>query len=137
LKTNKHLQIKCIPPSNGGQALSFFPQKFFPLLVFTNLIMKRATTIRRRYWCFSPSLGVSRMIRMDSSYQCYTKDGSRPTAYAVQTVFANHLKVLCSKGMVLNIQVKILYKQYQVRVKKLNIIEPLMKCRNGSSYCKS
>jgi hypothetical protein len=24
-----------------------------------------------------------------------------------------------------------------VRVKKLNIIEPLMKCRNGYSYCKS
>ena len=34
------------------------------------------------------------------------KDGSRSTAYAVQTEYANHLKVLCSKGMVLNIQVK-------------------------------
>ncbi|MDQ3844745.1 MAG: hypothetical protein M3342_12120 [Bacteroidota bacterium] len=45
--------------------------------------------------------------------------------------------MLCSKGMVLNVQVKVLYKQYQVGVKKLNIIEPLMKCRNGSSSCKS
>jgi hypothetical protein len=39
--------------------------------------------------------------------------------------------------MLLNVQVKMLYKQYQVSVKKLNIIEPLMKCRNGSSSCKS
>ena len=35
------------------------------------------------------------------------KDGSRPTAYAVQTAFANQLKVLCSKGIVLNIQAKV------------------------------
>ena len=72
-----------------------------------------------------PLLGVSRMKRMDSSFQCWIKDGSRPTAYAVQTVFANHLKVLCSKGMVLNVQVKMLYKQYQVRVKKLNESKPI------------
>jgi hypothetical protein len=39
--------------------------------------------------------------------------------------------------MVLNVQVKVLCKQYQVCVKKLNIIEPLMKCRNGSSSSKS
>jgi hypothetical protein len=55
----------------------------------------------------------------------------------VQTEYANHLKVLQSKVVVLNVQVKMLYKQYQVRVKKLNIIEPLKKCRNGSSSCKS
>ena len=46
------------------------------------------------------------MIRMDNSYQCYIEDGSRPTAYAVQTGYANHLKVLCSKDMVLNVQTK-------------------------------
>ncbi|MDQ3847178.1 MAG: hypothetical protein M3342_24665 [Bacteroidota bacterium] len=45
--------------------------------------------------------------------------------------------MLCSKVVVLNIQVKILLKQHQVRVKKLNISEPLRKCRNGSSSCKS
>jgi hypothetical protein len=55
----------------------------------------------------------------------------------VQTEYANHLKVLQSKIVVLNVQVKMLCKQYQVSVKKLNIIEPLMKCRKGSSSCKS
>ena len=45
--------------------------------------------------------------------------------------------MLCSKGMVLNVQVKILLQQYQVGVKKLNLLEPLMKCRNGSLSCKS
>jgi hypothetical protein len=55
----------------------------------------------------------------------------------VQTEYANHLKVLQSKVVVLNVQVKMLCKQYQVRVKKLNIIEPLMKCRKGSLSCKS
>jgi hypothetical protein len=57
--------------------------------------------------------------------------------YVVQTKYANHLKVLQSKVVVLNVEVKMLYKQHQVRVKKLNIIEPLMKCRNGYSSCKS
>jgi hypothetical protein len=42
--------------------------------------------------------------------------------------------VLQSKVVVLNDQVKMLYKQYQVCVKKLNENEPLMKCRKGSSY---
>ena len=55
----------------------------------------------------------------------------------MQTEYANHLKVLQSKVVVLNIQVKVLYKQYQVGVKKLNINEPLMKCRKGYSSCKS
>ena len=51
--------------------------------------------------------------------------------------YASHLKVLQSKVVVLNVQVKMLYKQYQVRVKKLNENEPLMKCRKGYSSCKS
>jgi hypothetical protein len=55
---------------------------------------------------FPPVLGVSRMRRMDSSFQCCIKDGSRPTAYVVQTKYANHLKVLYSKDMVLNVQAK-------------------------------
>ena len=54
----------------------------------------------------------------------------------MQTACANHLKVLWSKVMVLNVQVKMLCEQYQVSVKKLNIIEPLMKCRNGSLLLK-
>ncbi len=49
-----------------------------------------------------PLLGVSRKKRIDSSFQCCIKDGSRPTAYAVHTEYANHLKVLYSKDMVLN-----------------------------------
>ena len=52
---------------------------------------------------FRPAGGVSRMKGMDNSFECCIKDGSRPTAYAVQTEYANHLKVLCSKGMVLNV----------------------------------
>src|SRR5665213_3501608 len=49
---------------------------------------------------------VSRMNRIDSSFQCCIKDGSRPATYAVQTEYANHLKVLQSKVAVLNVQVK-------------------------------
>jgi hypothetical protein len=47
------------------------------------------------------------MNRIDSSFQCCIKDGSRPTAYTVQTGYANHLKVLYSKDMVLNVQEKV------------------------------
>ena len=62
---------------------------------------------------------------MDSSFQCCIKDGSRPTAYAVQTEYANHLKVLYSKDMVLNVQAKGSVKSAdQVRVKKLNESKP-------------
>jgi hypothetical protein len=64
------------------------------------------------------------MKRVDSSFQCCIKDGSRPTAYVVQTKYANHLKVLCSKGMVLNVQAKGLVKRDQVGVRKLNESEP-------------
>ena len=46
------------------------------------------------------------MKRMDSSFQCGIIDGSRPTEHAVQTESANHLEVLYSKDMVLNIQAK-------------------------------
>jgi len=34
------------------------------------------------------------------------EDGSRSTVYAEQTGYANHLRMLCSKGMVLNVQAK-------------------------------
>ena len=44
--------------------------------------------------------------RIDSSFQCCIQDGSRPTEYAVQTEYANHLKVLQSKVAVLNVQAK-------------------------------
>ena len=49
---------------------------------------------------------MSRMKRIDSSFQCCIRDGSRAAAYAIQLEYANHLKVLCSKGMVLNVQAK-------------------------------
>ena len=55
---------------------------------------------------FMSGIGVSRMKGMDSSFQCCIRDGSRPAAYAIQLEYANHLKVLCSKGMVLNVQAK-------------------------------
>jgi hypothetical protein len=44
---------------------------------------------------------------------------------------ANHLKVLCSKGMVLNVQAKGIVIRYQVSVKKLNASESLKTCRKG------
>ncbi len=48
----------------------------------------------------------------------------------MQTGYANHLKVLCSKDAVLNVQAKgFALKGGQVSVKKLNASEPLMKCR--------
>ena len=53
-----------------------------------------------------PSYGVSRMKRVSSSFQCCIRDGSRSAAYAIQLEYANPLKVLCSKGMVLNVQAK-------------------------------
>ena len=65
----------------------------------------------------------------NSSFQCCIRDGSRPAAYVIQLGYANHLKVLCSKGMVLNIQTKGSVRHYQVRVKKLNANEPLKTCR--------
>ena len=72
---------------------------------------------------------------------CYTKDGSRSTAYAVQTGFAhrvlrtNRLMLLCPKGMVVSDKLKGLVK-VQVSVKELNVNEPLKKCRNGSLLLK-
>jgi hypothetical protein len=55
---------------------------------------------------FLPRNGVSRIKRINSSFQCCIKDGRRPAAYVIQLRYANHLKVLCSKGMVLNVQAK-------------------------------
>ena len=46
------------------------------------------------------------MKRIDSSFQCCIRDGSRSATYVMQLRCANHLKVLCSKGMVLNVQAK-------------------------------
>ena len=43
----------------------------------------------------------------------------------MQTEYANHLKVLQSKAVVLNVQVKMVYKHHQVSVKELNKIESL------------
>ena len=73
---------------------------------------------------FSPLPGVSRMKRVESSFQCCIEDGSRPTGYVVQMKYANHLNMLCSKGMVLNVQAKGLVKRDQVGVRKLNESEP-------------
>ena len=72
------------------------------------------------------------MKRIDSSFQCCIRDGSRSAAYAMQLEYANHLKVLCSKGMVLNVQAKGSVRHYQVGVKKLNANEPLKKCRKDN-----
>ena len=69
------------------------------------------------------------MKRMNSSFQCCIKDGSRPAAYVMQLRYANHLKVLYSKDMVLNVQAKDSVRHYQVGVKKLNANEPLKTCR--------
>jgi len=39
-------------------------------------------------------------------FEICIRDGSRSTAYALQKEFANHLKVLYSKDMVLSVQAK-------------------------------
>jgi hypothetical protein len=39
-------------------------------------------------------------------FEICINDGSRSTAYALQKDFANHLKVLSSKDMVLSVQAK-------------------------------
>jgi hypothetical protein len=52
-----------------------------------------------RPWCVTNE-------KIQRSFQCCIKDGSRPAAYFMQLKFANHLKVLCSKDMVLNVQGK-------------------------------
>ncbi len=44
--------------------------------------------------------------------------------HTLQTGYANHLKVLYSKDMVLNVQAKGSAKRSQVRVRKLNESEP-------------
>ena len=49
----------------------------------------------------------------------------------MQLMFANHLKVLYSKDIVLNVQAKGIGLRYQVSVKKLNAIESLKTCRKG------
>jgi hypothetical protein len=48
----------------------------------------------------------------------------------------NHLKVLCPKGTVLNVQAKGSIESSQVSVEKLNFTEPLTTCRNGSLLSK-
>ena len=57
------------------------------------------TGLNPRPWCVTNE-------KIQSSFQCCIKDGSRPAAYFMQLKFANHLKVLCSKDMVLNVQGK-------------------------------
>ena len=49
----------------------------------------------------------------------------------MQLMFANHLKVLYLKDMVLNVQAKGIGLRYQVSVKKLNASESLKTCRKG------
>jgi len=58
------------------------------------------------------------MKRIDSSFQCCIRDGIRLAAYAIQLEYANHLQALCSKGMVLNVQVKESVKTLSGRYKK-------------------
>jgi hypothetical protein len=46
---------------------------------------------------------VALMKRGDSSFQCCIKDDRRSIAYVVQTGYANHLKLLYSKGTVVSV----------------------------------
>ena len=55
----------------------------------------------------------------------------------MQTEYANHLKVLQSKVVVLNVQAKMMYKHHPVSAKELNEIESLWKCRNDSLSTKA
>ncbi|HEX5155514.1 MAG TPA: QueG-associated DUF1730 domain-containing protein [Parafilimonas sp.] len=55
---------------------------------FIQLIKENIGDVNGR--CFLSRNGVSRMKRGDSSFQCCIKDGGRPTAYVVQSEYANH-----------------------------------------------
>ena len=55
---------------------------------------------------FSSCWGCVTNERMDSSFQCCIKDDSRSISIGVQSLVLNHLKVLCLKGMVLNVHAK-------------------------------
>jgi hypothetical protein len=50
--------------------------------------------VHRDFLKFLPMLRVSRIKDHDKFFECWIKDGRRSTAYAVQTEYANHLKVL-------------------------------------------
>jgi hypothetical protein len=71
------------------------------------------------------------------SFQCRVKDDNKSIAYAGQTAYANHCMLLQSKVVVVNNAAKGYVQHSQVRVRKLNANEPLMKCPNGSLSCKS
>jgi hypothetical protein len=77
----------------------------------------------------SPRRCVTNEKGLINSFQCCIRDGSRPAAYVMQLGYANHLEVLYSKDMVLNVQAKGSVRHYQVSVKKLNANEPLKTCR--------
>ena len=59
-------------------------------------------------------------------------DGRWPAVHAFQQECTNRLKVLCSKGKVLNVQVKGVVR-HQVSVMELNVNEPLTTCRKDLS----
>lgn len=61
--------------------------------------------------------------------QCCTKDEGRSLGTDLQGLVSNHLKLLWSKAMVVNVKEKAQLRLRQVRIKEVNVSEPLMKCR--------
>jgi hypothetical protein len=61
--------------------------------------------------------------------QCFTEDEGRPLGTGLQEQVPNHLKLRWSRARVVSVEEKAELRLCQVRVKKTNASEPLMKCR--------
>jgi transposase len=61
--------------------------------------------------------------------QCFTEDEGRPLGTGLQEQVPNHLKLLWLRARVVSVEEKAELRLCQVRVKKANASEPLMKCR--------
>ena len=57
-------------------------------------------------------------------------DEGRPLEAGLQEQVSNHLKLLCSKGRVVSVKEKSRLRLWQVRIREMNVSEPLMRRRN-------
>ena len=89
-------------PEIAGKALQLIDGNVAGIVLYLVIAGIRNVYFRGQL-LFCLRRGVSRMKRKDSSFQCCIKDEGRPFTYATQLECVNHLKVLYSKGMVLNV----------------------------------
>ena len=83
-------------------------------------------------WNFT-RVGCVTNQRTAGSLRNWIEGGSRSTNIGEQTQILNHLKVLCLKGMVLNVQAKGSVIRSHVNVEKLNFTERVLLSHNHPS----